>query len=171
MSVLRSTWTGAPCSVIAAHCSTPGSPLFLPNQKRILAVVTRGTYRAVSMACMHPKRLPLARKYCIYRWAQNLRPGSTSLRCGTWHVAQHRHTAIKNTRHTWASNGRRSWTYKLCISRCHFRTPYDRPRPHGGARPVPLFVSVGRRGASGGPRSRRLLATVTAAATTYNITS
>ena len=57
----------------------------------------------------------------------------------------------KNTRHTWALNRRRPWTYSLCISRCRFRTPYDRPRPHKGAKPVSLFVSYGPRGPSGGP--------------------
>ena len=57
----------------------------------------------------------------------------------------------KNTRHTWALNGRRPWRYSLCISRCRFRTPYDRPRPHKGAKPVSLFVSYGPRGPSGGP--------------------
>ena len=42
---------------------------FFPSKKRILAAFTRGTPRAVSMAHIHPKRLPLARKCCTYRWA------------------------------------------------------------------------------------------------------
>ena len=84
-----------------------------------------------------------------------LQPGRTVMRCDTRHVAQRRHTAIKFTRNTWAPDGRRSWTYKLCISRCLFRIPYDRPRSHRGARPVPQFISFGHRGASGGPRARR----------------
>ena len=44
------------------------------------------------------------------------------------------------------------------------RTPYDRPRPHKGAKPLALFASLGHRGASGGPRFRRLAAAAAAAA-------
>ena len=60
----------------------------------------------------------------------------------------------KNTRHIWALNGRRPLTYSLCTSRCRPRTPYDRPRPHNGARPVPLFVRFGPRGNRGSSRAR-----------------
>lgn len=47
----------------------PWNPFFRPNHKRILAAFTSGTFKAVPKACMHPKRLPLARKYCMHRWA------------------------------------------------------------------------------------------------------
>ena len=68
----------------------PGKSFPRPEQKRILAAFTRGTSRAVSIACMHPKRLPLARKYCIYlcRSTHNLPPGRTAVRYYTRHVAQ-----------------------------------------------------------------------------------
>ena len=56
--------------------------------------------------------------------------------------------------------------YSLCISCCRSRTPDDRPRPHKRARPVPLFVSFGPRGTSGGPRARRPAAAAAAAAGT-----
>ena len=39
-----------------------------PEPNRILVAFTRGTPRAISMVCMHPKRLPLTRNYCKYRW-------------------------------------------------------------------------------------------------------
>ena len=98
--------------------------------------------------------------------AQELHPGCPTMLCGTGHIAQHRYTAIKNTRHTWPPNGRRSGTYELIISRCRFRTPSDGPRPHGGARPARLFVRFGRCGASGGPHARRPDFAATAAAAT-----
>ena len=67
-SVLHSTWTGAPCSVIAVNFSTSENPFLVPNQKQILAAFTCGAPWVVLVACMHPKRLPLAQKYCTYRW-------------------------------------------------------------------------------------------------------
>jgi len=55
-------------------------------------------------------------------------------------------------------------TYSLCTSRCRPRTPYDRPRPHNGARPVPLFVRFGPRGTRGSPGARPPTAAAAAAA-------
>ena len=44
----------------------PRESLFFTRTKnRFLAAFRRGTYRAVSMACVHRKRLPLAWKYCM----------------------------------------------------------------------------------------------------------
>ena len=87
------------------------------------------------------------------------------MRYYTRHVAQQWHTVIKqNSHHTWALDERRSWVNNLCISRCRFRTSYDRPRLHKGARPVSLFVGFGPRGTSGGPRARRPAVAASAAA-------
>ena len=67
-SVSPATCTGTSPSAIA-NCSTAGNPLTRPNKKRSRTVRTRRTSSATSMTSIHSKRVPPARKYCMYACA------------------------------------------------------------------------------------------------------
>ena len=90
MSVLPSTWTGAPCSAIGANCSTPGNLFFRPNQKSNPSCFHSRDIQGC-LEGMHTPKTATAHPEILYillcHSTHNLHPGRTDMSCAVLRCA------------------------------------------------------------------------------------